>query len=223
MKSCLIIFAKMPLLGKVKTRLAQDLPKGVVLIFYKRLLKHVLSLAKEVRCDGRYLFLTGSESGIDFFHPYRQDYKFRRQNGRNLGQRMMSAFTYAHRQGFNRMVIIGADCPELRRNDINRAFKKLVDYDIVLGPACDGGYYLIGLSHPESKLFTKIAWSSETVLKQTITRARKLKKRVFLLRQIRDIDTISDLRKFMKTVEARRIGIPETIKEKFLHQLANFH
>jgi len=91
------------------------------------------------------------------------------------------------------VVLIGCDLPDLTSALISKAFDALQSNDLVIGPSCDGGYYLIGLKKEMPDLFKEISWSSEKVLKQTLERAERLSLKVQLLEKLRDIDTLDDL------------------------------
>ena len=92
----------------------------------------------------------------------------------------------------HRVVIIGSDCPEVTTGDIRAAWRELRTHDVVLGPATDGGYWLIGLRQTRPELFAGIAWSSETVLAETLRRAKSAGLHIQLLRILADVDTAED-------------------------------
>jgi hypothetical protein len=106
---------------------------------------------------------------------------------------MASAFQASFEVGMNAVVIIGIDCPDLNAQLIAQAFQKLRQYDLVLGPAQDGGYYLIGLRRSIPELFTGISWSTAEVLQQTLDIAQELKLSVAQLALLRDVDRPEDL------------------------------
>lgn len=206
-KEALIIFAREPEDGKVKTRLLKDLPAKTVTKLYKTLVKGTLKTALEAsaganRRNGvvperlqRFIYYTGGNgnSSLPFLGRFKNKFQFKQQRGRDLGERMYRAFLNSRKMGFDKTVVIGTDCPSLTCHDIQAAFKKLSRCDVVLGPSKDGGYYLIGLNKPLKKLFENISWSTDTVLQATRQRARQFKKKVALLKTRQDIDTIEDL------------------------------
>ena len=202
-KTALIIFAREPKDGKVKTRLCRDLPSSTVTRLYKAFVKDVLNVSRKARCDQRFIYYAGSGSSIPFLKQVGKQFQLRRQIGKDLGERMHKAFVYCQRMRFDRIVIIGTDCLTLKSRDIEMALKKLDNYDCVLGPSRDGGYYLIALKLPHWKLFKGIDWSTSSVLKQTLRKARQLNKKTFLLGHREDIDTVTHLKKF-----AHRIKTP---------------
>ena len=115
------------------------------------------------------------------------------QTGGDLGRRMNSGFEQGFARGYKSIVIIGSDCPAVTRALVNEALHKLLRHDAVIGPAADGGYYLIGLCRSAPELFTDIDWSTEQVLNQTIERCNAVHLTHALLPELRDIDLVEDL------------------------------
>lgn len=196
-QSALIVFAREPRPGKVKTRLEQSYPAQTVYELYQIFLTAVLASSRAVRCSKKFIFYTGART-TPFLDRYRKDFTLRRQSGSDLGMRMHNAFRQAERGGIGKTIIVGTDCLTLDRADLQRALTRLNEADVVLGPSLDGGYYLIGLRRPAKALFENIAWSTPKVLKTTLNKARQLNLRVDLLEEKRDIDTAADLEKFLK-------------------------
>jgi rSAM/selenodomain-associated transferase 1 len=118
----------------------------------------------------------------------------RPQRGGDLGEKMAAAFEEAFASGARRAVLIGSDVPWVTRETVVEAFRSLEDHDLVLGPARDGGYYLVALERQRPELFEGIAWSTPSVLASTVERAGILGLTVRLLDPLRDIDTLQDLR-----------------------------
>jgi len=192
MKEALIIFAKKPELGKVKTRLAATIGNEQTLFIYQKLIEHTITVTKELSVD-KIVFYSDSivekdnwDSGI---------YQKKLQSGNDLGDRMKNAFKSSFTAGYEKVVIIGTDCFELNETLINKAFERLNNYDAVIGPAKDGGYYLLGLKNFNPSLFENIEWSTDKVLKQTIEFSKQLNLSVFLLPELSDIDREDDLKK----------------------------
>jgi len=201
-KTALIVFAREPKEGKVKTRLCKDLPFSTVTRLYKAFVKDILSVARRVQCDQRFIYYAGNGSSIPFLRQVGNRFQLKRQMGKDLGERMYRAFLYCQKSNFARIIIIGTDCLTLTAKDIERAFKKLGSFDCVLGPSVDGGYYLIALKVPHFKLFKGIEWSTSSVLNQTLHKARQLNKRTFLLSKREDIDTVIHLRNLSKRIKS---------------------
>ena len=110
-----------------------------------------------------------------------------------LGHRLHQAFVGNFRSGMDAVVAIGADCPQLSTRHFEQAFKQLKTHDVVIGPAADGGYYLIGLNRPQAKLFEDIPWGTGDVFEQTVAIATSLNLSIATLEQLRDVDRPEDL------------------------------
>lgn len=187
----LIVFAKNPVLGKVKSRLAKKTGEEKALEIYNTLLNKTCEAAKDF--DGRkFLFLS------DFFDKSLFDSRFTQvlQSGSDLGEKMKNAFENIFQKGYTKAVIIGTDCPELDSDIINEAFEKLSQYDIVIGPARDGGYYLLGMKGQNNFLFENMKWSNQNVLDKTIRRIIQNDLTYYSLKELIDVDEIEDLRYF---------------------------
>ena len=190
MNSALIIFVRNPVLGKVKTRLAASLGDQRALDIYKSLLIHTCEISKELQED-KYIFYEDFIN-LDDIWP-NNIYNKKLQHGNNLGARMKDAFHFLFKLGFNKVVIIGSDCFELTTEVLQEAFDRLSTNDIVIGPASDGGYYLLGMKKIHSFLFEKIKWSTDAVLQQTIGLCNRNQLSYFLLSELSDIDEEKDL------------------------------
>jgi rSAM/selenodomain-associated transferase 1 len=205
-KTALIIFAREPREGVVKTRLGPDLPASTVLALYKAFIRDVAAEALKASAHARFIFYDAGEEPVVFLEEFKEHFKLKRQEGVTLGERMHHTFRHCRKQGFNRMIIIGTDCVTISAKDINEAFGELEGHDCVLGPSLDGGYYLIGLQEPEEELFTGIEWGTSKVLAQTIQKTGDLRKITFLLREEMDVDTPGDLRELSRRVEGTDIA-----------------
>lgn len=192
MRNVLLIFIKNPEAGKVKTRLAKSIGDLEALQIYKKLLKRTLTVAaqSEVRKQVWYSTFIDKEDEIstDTFEKYLQ-------TGSDLGARMSGAFQQAFKDGADRVVIIGSDCPDLNEDVLEDAFKQLENCDLVIGPSEDGGYYLLGMNRFYGALFNDVEWSTESVLESTIDRASEIGLNIEKLPVLNDIDTVEDLRK----------------------------
>jgi len=178
----LIVFAKEPEKGRVKTRLKNGLR------FYKAFLKDILATVREVKADSKILAYDCAREEPKFLKKVGGDLLLYKQTGRNLGERMHNAFQCAQSLGGRRIVIIGSDSPTLPAGLINQAFQSLSRVDVVLGPAIDGGFYLIGLKAPDKRIFSQVKWSSSGALNTTLNNIKRLRKKVKLLDVWYDVD-----------------------------------
>jgi rSAM/selenodomain-associated transferase 1 len=115
------------------------------------------------------------------------------QKGPDLGERMAHAFAWAFVHGYEEVIIIGSDCAELKYELLNEAFEKLKQYDAVIGPAKDGGYYLLGLKEVFAPVFINKQWSTDTVFAETLQDLEEAGKSVYQLPVLSDIDTMADI------------------------------
>jgi uncharacterized protein len=199
MTALLIIFAKEPRPGQVKTRLSPLLSPEEAAQLYHSFIEDILeemARVPEVRLavafspPGAQIFFRGlAPPGTDLFP----------QEGADLGKRMARAFARGFAAGFGPIVLRGSDVPDLPAAVVSEAKEVLAtgQAQVVLGPCPDGGYYLVGLSEPQPPLFQGPAWSSSTVLADTLRLARQLGLRVHLLPPWPDIDTDDNLRTFL--------------------------
>jgi rSAM/selenodomain-associated transferase 1 len=192
MKKVLLIFIKNPELGKVKTRLAKSVGNSEALQIYKKLLVRTLSVAKKTDVLKQVWYSSfvdyEDEISMNTFEKYLQ-------TGSDLGERMSSAFQQAFKNGADRVVIIGSDCPDLNEKILENAFEQLENKDLVIGPSEDGGYYLLGMDQFYETLFRDVEWSTESVLESTIQKAVQMGLKIAKLPMLNDIDTIEDLKR----------------------------
>jgi len=189
-KVLLIIFVKNPIAGKVKTRLAESIGSSNALHIYKMLLRHTHSVACKLDTDVQ-VWYSSQINRTDFWE--KGGFNKQLQKGRNLGQRMSHAIQNGFSSGYEHVAIIGSDCPGLTPEHIKNAFDMLNDSDFVIGPASDGGYYLLGLRRFLPDIFEGINWSKDSVFKDTINIIDRHNFSVSLLEELNDIDTIEDL------------------------------
>jgi rSAM/selenodomain-associated transferase 1 len=190
-ENLLLIFVKNTVLGEVKTRLAKDIGDEKALKIYKALLSHTASVSREIEVK-KIVYYSDEIINKDLFDPI--IYSKAIQIKGDLGEKMKTAFNENFKAGYKHIVIIGSDCIELRRKDIAEAFHLLTKRDIVIGPAIDGGYYLLGLNKPFDSLFIDKPWSTADVFKKTYLDALDQGYRIGLLEEKSDIDTLYDLK-----------------------------
>ena len=181
------IFAKPPHPGLVKTRLIPDIGADKAARVYRYCLEYTLEVARE---SGLEFHLYLSEICDD---ALLQEEEYSVQKGQDLGARMFNAAKDILATSIDGAIIIGSDCLDISSAHLLQAAQALADHELVLLPAVDGGYALIGFTNLDPGLFRNISWSSDQVLKQTLANAEKLDYRVSLLETVRDIDTLQDL------------------------------
>ena len=187
-KDLLMIFTRNPELGKVKTRLAKTIGDQPALNIYKFLLDHTASITKNLSYDKTvYYSKKINENDIWSNHIYQK----KEQRGTHLGERMENAFI-ENLNKYNKVIIIGSDLHELNENHIHEAFDQLDNYDVVIGPAKDGGYYLLGLKTINKEIFKNKEWGTGTVLRNTLQNLKNVS--VFLLDELNDIDIYDDIK-----------------------------
>ncbi len=189
--NALIIFIKNPQLGKVKTRIAQELGDDVALMIYNDLLKITQNTASQANCR-RILFYSDFIDESDDWDNTLYDKQL--QKGDDLGERMKNAFEYAFSDPIiQHVAIIGSDCPHLATWHIEKAFIGLDTHDFSLGPAQDGGYYLLGMKELQREIFDNKEWSTSSVLTDTHNQMRIMRKSCYLLPALADVDTIENI------------------------------
>ncbi len=189
-EEALILFVKNPAEGKVKTRLAATVGAPMALRIYKALLLRLRQTAEKLPLVRYAYFSDKFESGEQWPEEI---YQPRVQQGDNIGLRMHNAFVEVLGEA-RRAVLVGSDIPALTAALIRKALDELKEKDLVLGPAKDGGYYLIGLKTPCAELFEGISWSTANVLEQTLDKAKKLGLAYALLPTLSDVDYEEDWR-----------------------------
>lgn len=188
-REALIIFVRQPVWGKVKTRLAAATGNEAALSIYWKLLQHTHSVTAGLACD-KFIFYADSIGDADLWD---EGYYKRRQGDGDLGRRMKAAFEQLFKLGYRRVCIIGSDCFELTSTTITTAFDALQKASVVVGPATDGGYYLLGMNGGIHDLFDGIAWSTAQVFPETVKRLQTEGVVYTLLPEHRDVDTIEDV------------------------------
>jgi uncharacterized protein len=193
--ACLIIFTRYPELGKVKTRLIPALGAAGAMALHQRMAEQTLAQARAFRaqqpCQIEVWFVGGSIAQMQAWLG--DDVTFQPQPEGDLGDRMRLAFQAAFRNGHTAVTLVGTDCPALSVEGITQSFAALQHQPLSLGPAQDGGYYLIGLQYLIPELFYGIAWSTAAVLQDTLRIADRLSIIPALLPILRDIDVPEDL------------------------------
>jgi uncharacterized protein len=189
-KNALIIFARNPELGKCKTRLAKTIGDEAALEIYKHLLFHTANVAKSIAED-RFVFYSEEIQQNDIWDDTIFGKKLQVEG--DLGLKMETAFSEIFQMGYEKIAIIGSDLFDLKPQHINEAYKNLNTNDAVIGPAKDGGYYLLGLTQMNESLFRNKSWSTSKVLEETLNNLRENNIKFTTLETLNDIDTYDDL------------------------------
>lgn len=194
----LTIFTRYPEPGQTKTRLISTLGEDGAAALQKELTENTLQkidqLIKTTTFEPVIYFEGGELAGMqNWLGP---DRRYKPQGAGDLGEKLKQAFDDAFTAGAQRVVTIGCDCPGLSKEHIHRAFDALYFKDLVLGPATDGGYYLIGIKQPLGALFDNIPWGTKTVLENTIQAGEKLGLSIEILETLSDVDRPEDLKHF---------------------------
>ena len=190
MTNGLIIFVKNPVLGNVKTRLEEALGGENALKIYLKLLQHTCRVTANLFAD-KYVFYSEFINYDDLWEN--EVYKKELQHGGDLGERMKNAFELLFKNGYKKVVVIGSDCYELTEMIITNAFDQLKQKDIVIGPAKDGGYYLLGMNTFTPQLFDGKSWSTNKVFLETLAEIKSLNYSICTLPELNDVDTPGDV------------------------------
>ncbi|WP_420603990.1 TIGR04282 family arsenosugar biosynthesis glycosyltransferase [Flagellimonas sp.] len=188
-KNLLLIFTRNPELGKCKTRLASKVGDYAALEVYKFLLEHTVSVTQNLNME-KYVYYSESIWKNDVWDN--TVYQKKLQNGNDLGMRMKQAFLDGFDSGFEKIIIIGSDMYDLSQKNLEEAFAKLDEHDYVLGPAEDGGYYLLGMTSFKEELFQNKDWGTDTVLHNTLSDLKN--ENYFMLKTKNDVDHYEDIK-----------------------------
>lgn len=193
---CVIQFAKLPELYRVKTRMQPQLNASQSLALHCDLTEHSFRVLSDSSCWDYQLWVTARSETPDFFDTLTMggSAQIHIQQGVDLGERMAYALQRVL-ESYRYAVIVGSDCPQLDQASLNQLVSKLESGDqAVLIPACDGGYVALGLSEFSGNIFKRVEWGSDKVLDQTLVRVRALNWRYSLAEPLADVDRAEDLR-----------------------------
>ena len=188
-KDLIIIFTRNPELGKVKTRLAKTIGDASALKIYELLLNHTEKTIRNINCD-KAVYYSIKLRDNDLWDN--SIYQKHQQKGHDLGKRMLNAFTEAFNNNYKKVVIVGSDLFDLQPKHLKDAFNQLDKNDAVIGPAQDGGYYLLGMKTLHRQVFSNKVWGTSTVLRDTLQDIKHIN--VHLLEELNDIDTYDDIK-----------------------------
>ena len=210
-KNLLLILTRNPELGKCKTRLAKKIGDVAALDIYKFLLDHTVSFTKNLNVE-KWVYYSEEIWENDIWDN--KYYQKKLQVGTDLGERMLNAFQDGFSSGFEKIIIIGSDMYHLSQADMEEAFLRLNEHDYVIGPAEDGGYYLLGMKSLKKEVFHNKSWGTDTVLSDTLKDLESGS--IFMLPIKNDVDYYEDI----KDIAAFQPFL-KPIKEWRKHNLTN--
>jgi rSAM/selenodomain-associated transferase 1 len=211
---CLVVFVKYPQPGQVKSRLAKDFDSEFAAGLYKTFALDILECAAKGDWQLR-IFFDPPEKETEIKNLLTDNYQYRPQRGVDLGARMKNAFADCFSEGFRSVVLIGSDFPDLPQKIIEDAFALLDSpSDAVIGPAADGGYYLIGLKAGTflPDIFSGLSWSTASVFSKTLKILQACGQRTEILQEWHDVDTRNDLINLMERNKSTAFAHSRTMK-----------
>lgn len=196
---CVLLFVKYPEKGEIKTRLNSGPGKIDEVELYKNFVLDLLITLNKIKTRF-YVCFYPENAKAKFVKWLGEKYYYMPQNGADLGARMKNCFIKAFSGKFRRVIIIGSDAPDLPCELIKYAFASLESHDAVIGPASDGGYYLLGFNFDKfvPEIFEGIEWSTNKVFRDTLAVLNKSKRNTYVLPEWSDIDVREDLVKFIE-------------------------
>ncbi len=191
MPPALILFIKNPIPGKTKTRLAATVGDEMALKMYSALTEWTREQAQGLGDEvTRYLYYSNEVIADDGWPESQFEKKLQKGNG--LGERMERAFTECFGQGHEKVVVIGSDCPGVTTAYLRESFAALEAAEVVIGPAADGGYTLLGTTSLQVSFFRDMEWSTDRVYQQTLARAEAASLKFTRLATLVDVDHLED-------------------------------
>ena len=220
----LIVVAKAPIPGQVKTRLCPPLSGDEAASLHGSMVMDILERCRTLRTFDRFLACTPSQEHA-FFKTMaaRFGVTLWDQVGTDLGQRMNHALTKAFQMGYQKALLVGTDIPTLAAHTCTHAIQTLADHDVVFGPTADGGYYLVGMKRPMPELFHGIPWSTSQVLSKSLEQARGMGLSVGQLETQHDLDTILDIQNIIPNLRGPNKSRYSTRTANVLGALAQRH
>jgi rSAM/selenodomain-associated transferase 1 len=192
-KNALIIFIKAPLLGEIKTRLQPELLPEASLKIFKAMGKDLVDHFSRSEYFDLFIQYWPANALVEMRSWLGMNINYLPQRGLDLGEKLKSAFSDSLRRSYQKVCIIGSDLPTIAEPDILEAIEKLNSFDVILGPAIDGGYFLVALKEFHPQIFENIDWSTHAVFEQTMLRIAEQKLSAYRMAVQRDIDTYDDV------------------------------
>ena len=187
--NALLIFTRNPIPGRCKTRLAASIGDTAALAVYRFLLEHTAMICKNLTGVDKLVYFSEHLGNGSVWDPAL--FQYRLQSGDDLGARMLHAFQEAFDHGYSKVVIIGSDLFDIATTDLQEAFRELDYCEVVIGPASDGGYYLLGMNGLIPELFEDKAWGTDSILRESLEVLGNRK--TFLLPERNDVDRYDDI------------------------------
>ncbi|MBM83500.1 MAG: hypothetical protein CMJ78_23320 [Planctomycetaceae bacterium] len=210
------IFAKHPVAGTVKTRLAAETDASFATDLYTAFLSDLTARLRDLADERVIGFAPNADSAREYFTALADSqYQLWVQPDGGLGERISAFLDFAQRGVADRVVLIGSDSPTLPRSYLEKAFAALESNDVVIGPATDGGYYLIGLAKAPGAIFDEIEWSGSSVLNQTVTAIARQGDSLAVLDPWYDVDTLEDVHALWGHLQAWKLGGLEPCPQTF--------
>ncbi len=191
--NAVIVFLKAPEKGRIKTRLSKVLDESFVIELYKGFIRDTLLVLPSIA--DKFIYFLPSEKKDEVISWLGNGYQYAVQTGQDLGEKMSNAFKDGFSKGYDRLVLIGTDIPEISKSHLHQAFDALETKDAVIGPASDGGYYLIGFNKESfsEKIFHGIHWSTTNVFGETLKAMVEMNLQYEQVLELNDVDTPEDL------------------------------
>ena len=218
MTEALIVFARLPVAGSVKTRLAKTLGEDFAVRFYRACAEHTFNECRKAAPTGMDIFVFYSdEKDKELMKKWTgNDFRLLPQSGEDIGKRMFNAFKIVFDEGVNRAILIGTDVPDISSGIISKALTSLNNTELVIGPAKDGGYYLIGMKKLYGFLFENIEWGTGKVFAGTLDKINMNNLDKKIITELYDIDTEEDITKWLSAKQEDEINpVGNFIKEYF--------
>jgi rSAM/selenodomain-associated transferase 1 len=201
MTEAVIVFARLPQKGKVKTRLAKKLGEDFAVAFYKSCAGYILNECRNILSNNTAIYVFyPADNDVNFIKDWiGNDFRYLPQRGEDIGQKMNNAFKDVFSEGAEKVILIGTDIPGISSCIISDALNVLTENEVVIGPAEDGGYYLLGMKKQYDILFENIKWGTGSVLASTLDVLANNKIEFKLMPELIDIDTEESLNNWMNT------------------------
>jgi rSAM/selenodomain-associated transferase 1 len=207
------IMARYPRAGDTKTRLAADIGAQQAADFYSICARLIFSEMRNVPVQiNKFIFFTGNSNWDRVSQWTGEGFDLLPQVGTDLGKRLANSFSQLFSSGIKSAVLLASDVPDISMAVIDEAFSALESKDVVLGPAHDGGYYLIGMNRLSRALFSGIHWGSAEVLEDTLARVLESNLSFYLLPTLIDIDSIADLRLWLAMGGTKAVELREYVR-----------